>query len=111
MVKRSSWRNVLRPQASRLVGVNTSLAQIHVAPLSESDRLFRENWVDGEGEKKDIGALRSMHCMSADDQMEKALERMHVRPEDSDMTFVRHYQGRHEVRFRVAVFYIWRVSG
>src|ERR1700733_7821650 len=49
------------------------------------------------GEKKDIGALGETHCMSADDQMEKALERMYVEPQDAEMTFVRHYQGRHNV--------------
>lgn len=97
MMKRSSWRNVLRAQASRLISVNTSLAQIYVAPVSESDRLFRENWTDEGGNKKDIGALGETHCMSADAQMEKALERMHVGPQDAEMTFVRHYQGRYNV--------------
>ena len=33
--------------------------RIHVAPISESDRLFRENWTDREGI---MGALRAMHC-------------------------------------------------
>ena len=104
MVKRSSWRNVLRAQASRLISVNTSLAQIYVAPVSESDRLFRENWTDEGGNKKDIGALGETHCMSADDQMEKALERMHVEPQDAEMTFVRHYQGRHNVCLQFSLF-------
>jgi len=99
MVKRSSWRNVLRPQASRLVSVKTPLAQVYAAAISESDQKFSENWVDGDGVKKDIGALKEIHCMSADDQMEKAVRRMHVRPEGADMTFVRHYQGRDNVRF------------
>lgn len=98
-MKRSSWRNVLRPQASRLVSVNTPLAQVYAAAISESDQKFSENWIDGDGVKKDIGALKEIHCMSADDQMEKAVRRMHVRPEDADMTFVRHYQGRDNVRF------------
>ena len=106
MVERSSWRNVLRPHASRLVSVNTSLAQIHVARISESDRLFHDNWTDREGNKEDIGALRTMHCTSADDQLEKALERMHVQPEDAEMTFIRHYQGRHNVRFSIPALMI-----
>lgn len=110
MVKRSSWKNVLRPQASRLVSVNASLAQIHVAPVSESDRLFHENWRDDEDQTKEIGALRKMHCMSADDQMEKALARMHVTPENAEMTFVRHYQGRRNVRFS-EILIIWSSVG
>ena len=47
--------------------------------------------------------------MSADDQMEKALERMHVEPQDAEMTFVRHYQGRHNVCLPILALFMFNL--
>ena len=98
MVERSSWRNLLCPHASRLAGVNTSLG-------SNSRCSYIPNRIDSSVSigriEKEIRKFENDDCTSADDQLEKALERMQVLPEDAEMTFVRHYQGRHNVRFSI----------
>jgi len=64
-----------------------------------------KNWKDGKGKQYDIGALREQHCLSADAQMERAVQRMGYQlsgedeEEGAEMTFVPHYQGRWGVSF------------
>ncbi|KAF8338858.1 uncharacterized protein EI90DRAFT_3117929 [Cantharellus anzutake] len=113
-VKRSSWRNVLRAQASRFVGFNISFPRIYVAPLSNDDEEWVKNWKDQEGRMYDIGALREKHCLSADAQLERGVKRMGVPPpipdfgvgegegvkkvkgeeNGAEIVFVPHYEGR-----------------
>ncbi|KAF8338835.1 uncharacterized protein EI90DRAFT_2908502 [Cantharellus anzutake] len=89
MVKRSSWRNVLRPQAASFVAANVPLPRVHVAPLPEGDRLWNEEY--------HIDRLQISHCFSADSQLEKALRVMGVEAGvDAEMTYVPHYQARND---------------
>lgn len=88
-VKRSSWRNVLRPQASRFV-VNGSPAKVHVASLSAEN----EQWKEKAGVGRLYGGNRDGRCLSADAAMEDSIEEMGVKAEDADMVFVSNYQGR-----------------
>ena len=100
-----SWQNIIRPQALRFIGLNVSFPRISVAPLSEDDREWVKNWKDGKGKQYDIGALREQHCLSADAQMERAVQRMGYQlggedePQGAEMIFVPHYQGRWGVSF------------
>lgn len=99
MVEHSSWRNVLRPQASRFIGTKTPFPRIHVPPPSNADRLLREEYVDEYGKKYDVGLLRGRDCFSADDQLEKGVARMDIAAKGAETTFVRHYQNRFVRRF------------
>ncbi|KAF8338856.1 uncharacterized protein EI90DRAFT_2908028 [Cantharellus anzutake] len=100
-VKRSSWRNVLRAQASRFVGFNISFPRIYVAPLSDEDEEWVKSWRDQAGRKYDIGALREKHCLSADAQLERGVKRMggegvmaKGEENSTEMVFIPHYEGR-----------------
>lgn len=104
MVSQSSWRNVLRPQASRFVGAQVPFPRVHVAPLPPSD----QNMLSEDGLSIDFrGKLRDHHCFTADTQMEKAVSLMGVRREDMETTFIPSYQqgdGGHQLLERTWEF-------
>ncbi|KAG8897277.1 hypothetical protein FRC00_004598, partial [Tulasnella sp. 408] len=68
MVARSSWLNVLRPQASRFVGTKTPFPKVHVGELHQEDADWRKTTTEG----KTLHLLRDAHCFSADTSMEHA---------------------------------------
>lgn len=90
MVARSSWLNVLRPQASRFVGTKTPFPKVHVGELHQEDAEWRKSTTDG----KTLHLLRDQHCFSADTSMEHAVAAMDVSQKDADYVFVPHWQGR-----------------
>ncbi|KAG9049636.1 hypothetical protein FS837_009726 [Tulasnella sp. UAMH 9824] len=90
MVARSSWLNVLRPQASRFVGTKTPFPKLHVGELHQEDADWRKTTTEG----KTLHLLRDAHCFSADTSMEHAIAAMEVSQKDADYVFVPHWQSR-----------------
>ncbi|KAG9010852.1 hypothetical protein FRB90_007583 [Tulasnella sp. 427] len=100
MVKKSSWLNVLRPQASRFIGTNTPFIKVHVGELHPAE----EEWRATNPDAKSMHLLKDAHCFSADTSMESAIKVvMDVSQKDADFVFVPHWQGRtwtHELLHR-----------
>ncbi|EJT98904.1 hypothetical protein DACRYDRAFT_110241 [Dacryopinax primogenitus] len=88
MVQRSSWRNVLRPQASRYIGTNEPWPKIHVAEHTPQ----LKTWLEGEG--AEVSKLSHYHCFSADVSMELPLREVSVPAEEAEMIFMPFYQNR-----------------
>ncbi len=86
MMERSSWRNVLRPQASIFVGANVSFPRIHVSPIPESVQKWNE--------ENEVYKLTLEHCFTADSELEHAVRPLSVDPSEAEITFVPHYQAR-----------------
>lgn len=97
-VEQSSWRSILRPQAAHFIRTDVPFPRIHVASLSPRDQEWVDNYGDGAS-TWDIGKLKNPGCMSADAQLERGISRMgEVSASESEMTFVKHYQARYNVR-------------
>ncbi|KAG8956524.1 hypothetical protein FRC04_000002 [Tulasnella sp. 424] len=90
MVKRSSWLNVLRPQASRFVGTKTPFPKLHVGELHPEESQWRKTNKDGQK----LHLLRDAQCFSADTSMESAIAAMDVSQKDADFVFIPHWQAR-----------------
>ena len=88
MVERSSWRNVLRPQALSFVGAHVPFPRVHVSSIPESD----DKWNRENG----IYKFESQHCFTADSQLERAARLTGVQPSGAEMTFVPFYQARRD---------------
>ncbi|KZO99764.1 glycosyltransferase family 47 protein [Calocera viscosa TUFC12733] len=89
MVERSSWRNVLRPQASRYIGTNEPWPKIHVAGHAPT----LQTWLDS-AEGQTVGTLTQYHCFSADISMELPLREINVPAEEAEMIFMPFYHNR-----------------
>ena len=86
MVERSSWRNVLRPQALNFVGAGVPFPRIHLSGIPESSRKFNE--------ENDVYKLNKDRCFTADSELERAARLLGVKPSEAEITFVPHYQAR-----------------
>lgn len=87
MVQRSSWFDVLRPQAARFVKAGMTLLKVHVGELHPEDARWRQEVGTSLSTLKQTGG-----CLSADTSMESALSLMGVAREHAEYTFIPYYQ-------------------
>jgi hypothetical protein len=92
-VKRTSWRDVIRPLPLRFIDAEVPYPRIRVAPLSPANKAFIESL------DYDVGHLKSAHCFSADAQLERGVARMGMQGHEAEMTFVPLYWAQFPVEF------------
>ncbi|KAJ7493303.1 hypothetical protein B0H11DRAFT_1858695 [Mycena galericulata] len=88
MVERTSWLNVLRPEAARYLGTNPSWPRVHIAAVDNFSEALRGPKLES------VAQLLDRDCFSADASMELALRERHIPPGEADIIFQPYYHAR-----------------
>ncbi|KAG8872690.1 hypothetical protein FRB97_007421 [Tulasnella sp. 331] len=103
MMERSSWRNVLRPQASRFISTGNSWPIVKVGPLGEE---FENSILSRLGGFEKVHKLHEMHCFSADSQMQRALSLLEgeITGQYAEFTWVPYFQGSGDKAYMIETY-------